>query len=286
MIARYYIEGEASFPYSTPDSPSEPSPATDHLHGFEALNRDSDCDKDNEDDEDGVDDREGEGRDDVSDVDGKADNGNGDVRDHGIEEDIVKEVEVSNSNQISLVPSSTPTTSLTSTYKEHVYTSLPLEISSCYPSTPHPIGAYTKKAEDISSSDFQSLLLPLNVLSACWAARRLSIVGKHDRRSYCFTHSYGRLYDKSSGSLLWEVSVHSFILPFALAFSAVITSSYSILINFILLYLLLHFFVLFAPHCSILHESPHTIHPIPLHFIPFPSTCYDDVMVVRMRKDL
>jgi hypothetical protein len=217
MIAKYYTEGEASFPYSTPDSPSEPSPATDHLHGFESLNRDSDCGgggDDEDEDEDGVDDREEEGIDDVSDVDGKVDDHNGDVRDHSVVENKEKEIEVSNSNQISLIPSSTSNSNSTSTYKEHVYTSLPTEISSRYPSTPHPIGAYTKKADDIPSSDLQSLLLPLHVLSACWAARRLSIVGKHDRRSYCFTHSYGRLYDKSSGSVLWEVSVHSFILSF------------------------------------------------------------------------
>ena len=258
MIAKYYIEGEASFPYSTPDSPSEPSPATDHLHGFEALNRDSDCDKDNDDnddDEDGVDDREGEGRDDVSDVDGKADNDNGDVRDHSIVENTEKEIEVSNSNQISLAPSSALTSNPTSTsaYKEHVYTSLPIEISSRYPSTPHPIGVYTKKAEDISSSDLQSLLLPLNVLSACWAARRLSIVGKHDRRSYCFTHSYGRLYDKSSGSVLWEVSVHSFILSFCHLFCSCLFSCHrNFLFNFsefISHYLPFHVFILSAPRC-------------------------------------
>ena len=211
MIAKYYIEGEASFPHSKPDSPSEPSPATEQLHGLEALDRDSDCDKDNSDDEEGVDDREGEGMDEINDEDGRADNDNCDVRNLRVVGAMVKEkMKLIRSDQSDLLHTSTSTSTSTSTYEEPVYTSLPIEISSRYPSTPHPIGAYTKKAEDMSSSDTESLLLPLDVLSACWAARRLSIVGKHDRRSYCFTHSYGRLYDKSSGSVLWEVSAHIF----------------------------------------------------------------------------
>lgn len=232
MIAKYYIEGEASFPHSKPDSPSEPSPATEELHGLEALGRDSDCDKGNSDDEEGVDDREVEGTNEINDEYGRADNDNGDVRNSRVEGDIVKEkIELISSDQSDLLHTSTSTS--TSTCKELVYTSLPVEISSRNPSTPHPIGAYTKNAQDMSSSDTQSLLLPLNVLSACWAAKRLSIVGKHDRRSYCFTHSYGRLYDKSSGSVLWEVRAHIF---HSFIYSRLVRFDHHFLLHFLLLF--------------------------------------------------
>lgn len=292
MIAKYYTEGEAPFPYSTPDSPSEPPPATEHLHGFEANNRDSDCDKDNIDEEEDVDNREEGGIDEISDEDGRVDNDKSDVIGPSVIKDTAKEIEVSNCDQTSPVPpltstSTSPSTS-TSTYEEHVYTSLPFEISTRYPATPHPIGAYTKKAEDISSIDLQSLLLPPNVLSACWAARRLSIVGKHCKRSYCFTHSYGRLYDKSSGSVLWEVSVHFFYLPFVLAFSALITNP-NPYFCFVLFYFILSCMILFYAYnvClfSLAFLTPHTINSVPYYYFTFPSICFDGIMLIRMPKD-
>jgi hypothetical protein len=87
-----------------------------------------------------------------------------------------------------------------------VYSCLPPSIARNYPSTPHPIGSYTLPPGGILPLELETLWLPVEVLEAHWAARRLSIVGQYDRRSYCFTHSYGRLYDKSSGSVYWEVS--------------------------------------------------------------------------------
>ena len=50
--------------------------------------------------------------------------------------------------------------------------------------------------------DDTSLRVPLKVLSAKWAATRLSICGRNDMRTFCFTKGYGRLWDKSSGSLV------------------------------------------------------------------------------------
>jgi hypothetical protein len=101
-----------------------------------------------------------------------------------------------------------------------VYTRLPPSIACNYPSIPHPIGAYTLPPGAISPLELETLWLPVEVLEAHWAARRLSIVGRHDRRSYCFTHSYGRLYDKSSGSVYWEVSFRAIFFYFsALRFS-------------------------------------------------------------------
>ena len=44
---------------------------------------------------------------------------------------------------------------------------------------------YTKT---MNIQDFNKLLLPLNILSASWAAKRLSIVGKYDTQTYCFTY--------------------------------------------------------------------------------------------------
>ena len=89
---------------------------------------------------------------------------------------------------------------------EKLLISLPTLISSQHPKIPRMIGEFTLSSSDISPEDLNLLQVPLSALSASWAARRLSIVGKHCRRTYCFTHSYGRLYDKSSGSLYWEVS--------------------------------------------------------------------------------
>jgi tRNA (cytosine38-C5)-methyltransferase len=52
--------------------------------------------------------------------------------------------------------------------------------------------------------DREALLIPLEILTKAWAKTRLSIISIHDTQTYCFTSSYGRLYDKSSGSLLLE----------------------------------------------------------------------------------
>ena len=88
---------------------------------------------------------------------------------------------------------------------EVVYHNLPLHISQHYPSIPQAIGDFILNPGILSPESLEFLTLPHTALSAYWAAKRLSIVGKFDRRSYCFTHSYGRLYDKSSGSVFWEV---------------------------------------------------------------------------------
>jgi hypothetical protein len=96
-----------------------------------------------------------------------------------------------------------------------VYTRLPLSIARNYPSVPHPIGAYTLPPGAILPRELETLWLPVEVLEAHWAARRLSIVGRYDRRSYCFTHSYGRLYDKSSGSVYWEVCFRAIFFYFS-----------------------------------------------------------------------
>lgn len=87
-------------------------------------------------------------------------------------------------------------------YDEDVLTTLPLYISRLYPLLPTPVGDFLM--EDISLRDLEFLDLPIQALTAVWAPRRLSIVGKYDRRTYCFTHSYGRLYDRSSGSLFYK----------------------------------------------------------------------------------
>jgi hypothetical protein len=89
--------------------------------------------------------------------------------------------------------------------EEIVYHNLPLHISQHYPSIPQAIGDFILNPGILSPESLEFLTLPHKALSAYWAAKRLSIVGRFDRRSYCFTHSYGRLYDKSSGSVFWEV---------------------------------------------------------------------------------
>ena len=53
------------------------------------------------------------------------------------------------------------------------------------------------------SEESEKLLVPQRLLSTAWAPSRLSICGKNDTRSYCFTKGYGRIFDRSSGSLLF-----------------------------------------------------------------------------------
>lgn len=55
------------------------------------------------------------------------------------------------------------------------------------------------------SEESERLLVPQRLLSAAWAPSRLSICGKNDTRSYCFTKGYGRIFDRSSGSLLFTL---------------------------------------------------------------------------------
>lgn len=49
-----------------------------------------------------------------------------------------------------------------------------------------------------------ALQVPLKILQSKWAPTRLGLSSKSDVRSYCFTKGYGRIYDKSSGTLLLE----------------------------------------------------------------------------------
>lgn len=55
--------------------------------------------------------------------------------------------------------------------------------------------------KDMAAAIIKDLLVPEEVLRKLWSNRRLSIVGDFDMTSYCFTHSYGRMYDRSSGSM-------------------------------------------------------------------------------------
>ena len=96
--------------------------------------------------------------------------------------------------------------------EEVVHYHLPLHISQRYPTLPQAIGDFVLDYGILDPKSLEFLTLPHTALSAYWAAKRLSIVGRHDRRSYCFTHSYGRLYDKSSGSVFWEVCFPFFVI--------------------------------------------------------------------------
>ena len=90
-----------------------------------------------------------------------------------------------------------------------IHTVLPPHIARTYPSTPHPIGTYLLPdseivrtmtlSSSISSSSSSSssttvtsldnnLFVSKDLLCQPWAADRLSIVGQHCRRSYCFTY--------------------------------------------------------------------------------------------------
>jgi hypothetical protein len=83
-----------------------------------------------------------------------------------------------------------------------VYRKLPQEIANKFPPSPCPIGDFIR--QDLSAEQLAPLYLPITVLAAPWAPKRLSIVGRYDKTSYCFTNSYGRLFDRSSGSCYYE----------------------------------------------------------------------------------
>eukprot|EP00605_Chrysophyceae_sp_TOSAG23-4_P001434 GSChrysophyteH1.ASY1.ANO1.1562.1 assembled CDS len=53
----------------------------------------------------------------------------------------------------------------------------------------------------------RKIYLSAKILTSKWAPSRLSIVGPHDTTTYCFTKSYGRLFDKSSGSCYLEDAI-------------------------------------------------------------------------------
>ena len=52
----------------------------------------------------------------------------------------------------------------------------------------------------LSNEEIDELMISLEILRKPWAAG-LSIVGRYDNNSFCFTSSYGKVFNKSSGSL-------------------------------------------------------------------------------------
>lgn len=69
------------------------------------------------------------------------------------------------------------------------------------------IGCYTTLSKPlIPADDWSQLFIPVEILTKPWAARQLSIVGAHDTVSYCFTKSYGRIIERSSGSCFLEAA--------------------------------------------------------------------------------
>ena len=61
-----------------------------------------------------------------------------------------------------------------------------------------PIGDYLLPESEIP----EHLFLSHEVLGAPWAVKRISVVGRADRSSHCFTKGYGRVIDRSTGSCL------------------------------------------------------------------------------------
>lgn len=64
-----------------------------------------------------------------------------------------------------------------------------------------------------SSVSLSSLLVPLQVLSDPKVSARLSVVGPHDRTSFCFTKGYARVRHKCTGSLFWPDAQGDLAIP-------------------------------------------------------------------------
>ncbi|EKX46394.1 hypothetical protein GUITHDRAFT_107597 [Guillardia theta CCMP2712] len=62
--------------------------------------------------------------------------------------------------------------------------------------------------EELGPDDPQELVTPASILEKPWA-RGLSYVGQHDTTTFCFTGSYGKVYHKSSGSMLYMHADHA-----------------------------------------------------------------------------
>ena len=60
-----------------------------------------------------------------------------------------------------------------------------------------PLGRYVLPDDEPIPDE---LFLSEEVLGAPWAGRRISVVGRGDRSSHCFTKGYGRVVDRSTGS--------------------------------------------------------------------------------------
>lgn len=100
-----------------------------------------------------------------------------------------------------------------------VHESLPSSVASSYPTQPvtimdclssrfgYQIGgtltAETLLNERLSDKELNELLVSSRILLAPWAPVLLSIVGPFDTASFCFTKGYGKIFDRSAGSLFY-----------------------------------------------------------------------------------
>ena len=95
---------------------------------------------------------------------------------------------------------------------EAVYDTLPPPFDrAAYPAEPLPLERFL--VVPLSAEERQELLVPLKILASAWSPSRLSIVSRFDCRTFCFTKGYGRLFDKSSGSLLLDFGEDSDMAP-------------------------------------------------------------------------
>lgn len=86
---------------------------------------------------------------------------------------------------------------------EAIHESLPPPFErAAYPHEPMPLDRFL--VVPLSADERRELLVPLKILASAWSPSRLSIVSRFDRRTFCFTKGYGRLFDKASGSLLLD----------------------------------------------------------------------------------
>jgi tRNA (cytosine38-C5)-methyltransferase len=65
----------------------------------------------------------------------------------------------------------------------------------------HKVGRYLEQPNEPEEDDSTPYLVPSKVLAKAWS-RGLGIVSEHDTATHCFTAGYGRIYHRSTGSLL------------------------------------------------------------------------------------
>lgn len=63
--------------------------------------------------------------------------------------------------------------------------------------------------DELSDEVKEELRLDDKILGKTWA-KALSVVGKHDHTTFCFTKGYGKVFHKASGSFLYENAERAF----------------------------------------------------------------------------
>eukprot|EP01095_Lingulamoeba_sp_RSL-Kostka_P001965 TRINITY_DN1277_c0_g1_i1.p1 TRINITY_DN1277_c0_g1~~TRINITY_DN1277_c0_g1_i1.p1 ORF type:complete len:480 (+),score=96.13 TRINITY_DN1277_c0_g1_i1:94-1533(+) len=128
----------------------------------------------------------------------------------------VKDFDFSNNNYLTLIDSPSSSSSSNNNENNNNNSKPLLEYNKCYTylenndifnSDVQPLNNFID--DEISDEELQQFLIPEKILKKNWA-KGLSVVGKYDKTTFCFTRGYSKVYHVSSGSLFFNNAPHSF----------------------------------------------------------------------------